>query len=73
QAVVDLDGTSCHNLSEPALSAVGVSDPDLYVYDNPACRTGLPGRSGDSYFIVGSLHSAEFALSVVSYRVVHDN
>ncbi|GGS55537.1 hypothetical protein AB0E75_13130 [Streptomyces griseoviridis] len=73
QTVVDLDDTSCHNLSEPALSAVDVSDSDLYAYYNPDCRTGLPGQSGDSYVIVGSLHSAEFALPVVSYRVVHNN
>ncbi|CAL9378570.1 hypothetical protein C1708_06050 [Streptomyces sp. DH-12] len=73
QTVVDLDDTSCHNLSAPALSAVDVSDSDLYAYYNPGCRTGLPGQSGDSYFIVGSLHSAEFPLPVVSYRVVHNN
>ncbi|MFF8593846.1 hypothetical protein ACF061_20830 [Streptomyces sp. NPDC015220] len=70
---VDLNDTSCHDLSEPALSAVDVSDSDLYAYFNADCRTGLPGKSGDAYFIVGSLHSAEFPLPVVSYRVVHNN
>ncbi|MET8564055.1 hypothetical protein ABZV75_27085 [Streptomyces flaveolus] len=73
RTVVDLDDTSCHNLSEPALSGVDVSDSDLYAYYDPDCRTGLPGSDGDSCYILGSLHTGEFSLPVVSYRVVHNN
>lgn len=72
RTVVDLDDSGCHTLSEAALSAVDVSDADLYAYYNTDCRTGLPGQSGDSYFIVGSLHTAQFPLPVLSYRVVRN-
>ncbi|MFQ6147113.1 hypothetical protein ACLMNJ_29290 [Streptomyces seoulensis] len=69
---VDLNDTSCHNLSVPQLSVVDVSDSDLYAYFNADCRTGEPGKSGDTYWIVGSLHQGDSPFPIVSYRVVHD-
>ncbi|MFF5421960.1 hypothetical protein ACFY8K_37500 [Streptomyces misionensis] len=72
QTVVDTDDTSCHNLGEAALSAVNWSDVDVYAYYNADCQSGLPGQSGDTYFVLGSLHSARFAAPVLSYRVVRN-
>jgi hypothetical protein len=70
RTVVDLEVSSCQNLSRPALSAVNISEADVYVYYNADCRPGLPGTAGDSYFALGSLHSAQFPYAAVSYRVI---
>lgn len=52
-----------------ALSAVNIAPVDVEVYYKPGCETGLPGRTGDTYFVLGSLHQANFSFAAVSYRV----
>ncbi|GAA2978473.1 hypothetical protein Sfulv_60180 [Streptomyces fulvorobeus] len=70
RTVVDLHAPGCQNLSQPALSATNMSGADVHVYYNADCQPGLPGRAGDSYFILGSLHSGQFPYAAVSYRVI---
>ena len=59
----------CLDLAQPARSAVNIAPVDIDVYYKPGCETGLPGHDGDTYFILGSLHQANFAFDAVSYRV----
>lgn len=59
----------CHNLSQPALSAANFVAEDIDVFFNPGCVTGAPGQQGGSYYVVGSLHTANFPYPAVSYRV----
>ncbi|EME98819.1 hypothetical protein H340_19518 [Streptomyces mobaraensis NBRC 13819 = DSM 40847] len=70
QAPVDITDPACRNLAEPALSAVNLTDADIQVYFNRDCRTGAPGRPGDLYDALGSLHWGNFPYPALSYRVV---
>jgi len=65
----DLTDNTCHNLTEPALSALNYAAVDVDVYYNPDCRTGEPGKTGDLYMALGSLHWAELSYPGLSYRV----
>jgi len=67
---VDTADTRCHNLPVAAASAVDFTTADIRVYFNADCATGLPGRTGDAYYALGSLHWADFPYPAVSYRVV---
>lgn len=67
---VDIDNLGeCVELPQPAGSAVNIAPVDIDVYFKPGCVTGLPGKTGDNYFILGSLHSGNFPFAAVSYRV----
>ncbi|MFJ4845714.1 MULTISPECIES: hypothetical protein [unclassified Streptomyces] len=66
----DLGSTACQALPRPALSAQNLSGTDIAVYYNPGCRPGIPGSSGDTVFVLGSLHTAGFAFPALSYRVL---
>jgi hypothetical protein len=67
---VDLDAIGeCFDLAKPARSAVNIAAVDVDVFYKPGCETGLPGQTGDTYFILGSLHQANFSPAAVSYRV----
>ncbi|MCF3103240.1 hypothetical protein IPZ58_16875 [Streptomyces roseoverticillatus] len=70
QTPVDIGNADCHNLSEPALSAVNFTASDIKVYYNRDCRTGLPDKPNDWYYALGSLGWANFAFPALSYRVV---
>ncbi|MET0134420.1 MAG: hypothetical protein ABW215_12600 [Kibdelosporangium sp.] len=65
---IDLVG-QCLNLAQPARSAVNIAPVDVEVYFNPDCQQGLPGRTGDTFFMLGSLHWANFPYDAVSYRL----
>jgi hypothetical protein len=70
ETAVDLDAVGdCVELAQPARSAVNIAAVDVDVYFNAGCETGLPGRTGDTYFVLGSLHQANFPYAAVSYRV----
>ncbi|UBI35305.1 MULTISPECIES: hypothetical protein [Streptomyces] len=70
QAPVDITDTTCHNLAEPARSAVNFTTADIKVYYNRDCRTGLPDRPNDWYFGLGTLSWANFSFPALSYQVV---
>ncbi|GAA2120659.1 hypothetical protein GCM10009759_69750 [Kitasatospora saccharophila] len=70
QFAVDTTDTGCHNLPAPANSAVDFTAADIKVYFNADCTTGLPGKTGDTAYALGSLHWANFPYPAVSYRVV---
>ncbi|MER5786555.1 hypothetical protein ABT104_33360 [Streptomyces mobaraensis] len=70
QTPVDIADTTCRNLTEPARSAVNLTDADIKVYYNRDCRTGLPDRPNDWYFALGSLGWANFPFPALSYQVV---
>jgi len=59
----------CRNLARSAKSAVNIEAVDIAVYFNADCRVGAPGQGGDLYYVVGSLHTANFPYGAVSYRV----
>ncbi|GAA3633124.1 hypothetical protein C8D88_109130 [Lentzea atacamensis] len=65
---VDLAGGECVNVA-PVRSGINISSADIEVFYNADCRTGLPGGSGDSYYVLGSLHQGNFPFAAVSYRV----
>ncbi|MEU3188624.1 hypothetical protein ABZ707_31175 [Streptomyces sp. NPDC006923] len=67
---VDLSSTACQTLPQAARSAVNLSGSDIVVYFNPDCAPGTPGSSGDTTYVLGSLHSGDFPFPAVSYRVV---
>jgi len=59
----------CKTLSQPALSALNYSAQYIDVYFNSDCKTGTPGKVGDTYEILGSLMIGNFPYAAVSYRV----
>ena len=66
---VDLASGACVNLASPVRSGLNISSADIDVFYNVDCKPGLPGRSGDSYYVLGSLHQGNFSFAAVSYRV----
>ncbi|MFI6097405.1 hypothetical protein ACIA8G_17700 [Lentzea sp. NPDC051213] len=66
---VDLANGDCVNLAVPSKSGLNVSSADIEVFYNADCKPGLPGRSGDTYYVLGSLHQGNFSFAAVSYRV----
>ncbi|ANZ37769.1 hypothetical protein BBK82_18590 [Lentzea guizhouensis] len=65
---VDLANKGCVNIA-PARSAGNISSADIEVFFNADCRKGWPGQSGDTYYVLGSLHQATYPFAAVSYRV----
>ncbi|MFS8104872.1 hypothetical protein LFM09_48000 [Lentzea alba] len=65
---VDLANGECVNVA-PVRSGINISSADIEVFFNADCKTGLPGRSGDTYYVLGSLHQGNFPFAAVSYRV----
>ncbi len=65
---VDLAAEDCVNIA-PARSASNISSADIEVFFNADCRKGWPGQSGDAYYVLGSLHQADYPFPAVSYRV----
>jgi hypothetical protein len=66
---LDLANGECVNLAAPVRSGVNISSKDVDVFFNADCAKGLPGQSGDTYYILGSLHQGTFPFGAVSYRV----
>ncbi|GHH58569.1 hypothetical protein [Lentzea cavernae] len=65
---VDLANKECVNIA-PAKSASNISSSDIEVFFNANCQKGWPGQSGDTYYVLGSLHQATYPFDAVSYRV----
>ncbi len=65
---VDLTGEDCVNIA-PAKSASNISSADIEVFFNADCQKGWPGQPGDVYYVLGSLHQANYPFAAVSYRV----
>ena len=62
---VDLDAVGeCVDLAQPARSAVNIAPVDVDVFYGPGCTT-----TGGTYFVLGSLHQANFPAAAASYRV----
>jgi hypothetical protein len=62
--------TDCQNLTDPARSAVNLTDHDLRIYFAADCQSGLPGQPGDLAFALPSLHWGNLPHPALSYRVV---
>ena len=65
---VDLANEDCVNI-DPARSASNISSADIEVFFNADCQKGWPGQTGDTYYVLGSLHQADYPFAAVSYRV----
>jgi hypothetical protein len=60
----------CVNLPQPARSGIDIAPVGVEIYFNADCVKGSPGKPSDLYFILGSLHQADFPYGAVSYRVI---
>ncbi|MFI6082983.1 hypothetical protein ACIBBB_18725 [Streptomyces sp. NPDC051217] len=71
ETAVDLDAVGvCRSLPLSARSAVNLSAQDIDVFFRPGCETGTPAAPGDTYYVLGSLHTASFPFPALSYRVL---
>ncbi|GGJ91916.1 hypothetical protein GCM10011583_24260 [Streptomyces camponoticapitis] len=70
ETAVDLDAVGvCQSLPRSARSAVNLSAQNIDVFFRPGCETGTPAAPGDTYYVLGSLHTAGFPFPALSYRV----
>ncbi|MGW6931142.1 hypothetical protein ACWGE0_13830 [Lentzea sp. NPDC054927] len=69
KSAVDLANGECVNLASPVRSGINISSANIDVFFNADCKKGLPGQSGDTYYVLGSLHQGNFPFGAVSYRV----
>ncbi|MFJ5991983.1 hypothetical protein [Lentzea sp. NPDC092896] len=68
KSAVDLANGECVNVA-PVRSGLNISSANIDVFFNANCAKGLPGQSGDTYYVLGSLHQGNFPFPAVSYRV----